>query len=222
MATRPPARVSASVTPAAVDEASQALLVVLDGVRERAQTVLSASQLRALQAVERDEGLNLGALADSLGMLLSSASRLADRLVATGMIERMTGTARPAGGVAAPHGIRPQGAGRPSHRPPSPPGAGAVRHGAGGSGRAAARAARVRPRCQQTRHRRDLGLTRRLGYLHNDNYSDYRVRCRCGPVPDATAYTPGCRERDQTTMHSKQWIGHEDLTVRDIRPGHDA
>ena len=92
MATRPPARVSASVTPAAVDEASQALLVVLDGVRERAQTVLSASQLRALQAVERDEGLNLGALADSLGMLLSSASRLADRLVATGMIERMTGT----------------------------------------------------------------------------------------------------------------------------------
>jgi DNA-binding MarR family transcriptional regulator len=93
MATRPPASVSAAVTPAAVDEASQALLAVLDGVRERAQTVLSVSQLRALQAVERDEGLNLGALADTLGMLLSSASRLSDRLVATGMIERTTGTA---------------------------------------------------------------------------------------------------------------------------------
>jgi DNA-binding MarR family transcriptional regulator len=92
MPTRPPAPVSVGVTPASVDEASQALFVVLDGVRERAQTVLSASQLRALQAIERDEGLNLGALADSLGMLLSSASRLADRLVATGMVARTAGT----------------------------------------------------------------------------------------------------------------------------------
>jgi DNA-binding MarR family transcriptional regulator len=41
-----------------------------------------------LLIIEREEGLNLGALADGLGVILSSASRLCDRLIAAGMLDR--------------------------------------------------------------------------------------------------------------------------------------
>jgi DNA-binding MarR family transcriptional regulator len=89
--TTPPApNSSTSETAAAVDAAAQALLALFDTAREQAHTILSNSQLRALQVVERDEGLNLGALADAMGLLLSSASRLADRLIAAGMLDRTT------------------------------------------------------------------------------------------------------------------------------------
>jgi DNA-binding MarR family transcriptional regulator len=74
--------------PTAVDAEAQALMAIFELAREQAQTRLSASQLQALLVVSRDEGLNLRALADGLGVILSSASRLCDRLIAAGMLDR--------------------------------------------------------------------------------------------------------------------------------------
>jgi DNA-binding MarR family transcriptional regulator len=78
---------------AAIDDAAQALLLAWDVAREQVTPRLSSVQLSALLAVERSEGLNLGGLAAELAMLLSSASRLCDRLVASGMVERVPGRA---------------------------------------------------------------------------------------------------------------------------------
>jgi DNA-binding MarR family transcriptional regulator len=76
---------------AAVDDAAAALLSVWDSAREQAATQLSGSQLRALLTVEESPGINLRGLAGRLSMILSSASRLCDRLVAAGLLERETG-----------------------------------------------------------------------------------------------------------------------------------
>jgi DNA-binding MarR family transcriptional regulator len=76
---------------AAIDDAAQALLLAWDRAREQVTPRLSSPQLNALLAVERAEGVNLGGLAAELSMLLSSASRLCDRLVASGMVERVPG-----------------------------------------------------------------------------------------------------------------------------------
>jgi DNA-binding MarR family transcriptional regulator len=76
---------------AAIDDAAQALLAAWDTAREQATPRLSWPQLSALLVVERAEGLNLRGLAGELKMLLSSASRLCDRLVASGMVERVPG-----------------------------------------------------------------------------------------------------------------------------------
>jgi DNA-binding MarR family transcriptional regulator len=76
---------------AAVDDAAQALLSAWDAAREQATPRLSWPQLSALLVVERSEGINLRGLAGELKMLLSSASRLCDRLVASGMVERVPG-----------------------------------------------------------------------------------------------------------------------------------
>jgi DNA-binding MarR family transcriptional regulator len=76
---------------AAVDDAAQALLSAWDAAREEATPRLSWPQLSALLVVERSEGINLRGLAGELKMLLSSASRLCDRLVASGMVERVPG-----------------------------------------------------------------------------------------------------------------------------------
>src|SRR5690242_6333177 len=78
---------------AAIDDAAQALLFAWDQAREQVTPRLSWPQLNALLAVERAEGINLGGLAAELSMLLSSASRLCDRLVANGMVERVPGRA---------------------------------------------------------------------------------------------------------------------------------
>src|SRR6201999_1353498 len=71
----------------------QALLFAWDQAREQVTPRLSWPQLNALLAVERAEGVNLGGLAAELSMLLSSASRLCDRLVASGLVERAPGRA---------------------------------------------------------------------------------------------------------------------------------
>jgi DNA-binding MarR family transcriptional regulator len=76
---------------AALDVAAGALLGVWDAARERAAAQLSTSQLRALMVVDQHDGINLRRLAATLGMLLSSASRLCDRLVAAGALEREPG-----------------------------------------------------------------------------------------------------------------------------------
>ena len=76
---------------AAVDDAAPALLAAWDAARQLATPLLSGPQLNALLVVEREEGINLRGLAAQLGMILSSASRLCDRLVASGMVERAPG-----------------------------------------------------------------------------------------------------------------------------------
>ena len=78
---------------AAVDDAAPALLAAWDVARQRATPLLSGPQLSALLVVEREEGINLRGLAAQLRMILSSASRLCDRLVASGMVERAPGRA---------------------------------------------------------------------------------------------------------------------------------
>jgi DNA-binding MarR family transcriptional regulator len=76
---------------AAVDDAALVLLGTWDAAREQATHRLSWPQLSALLAVEQDEGINLRGLAGRLNMILSSASRLCDRLVAAGLVERVPG-----------------------------------------------------------------------------------------------------------------------------------
>jgi DNA-binding MarR family transcriptional regulator len=76
---------------AAVDGAAGALLSVWMSAQERAAAQLSSSQLRALMVVEEADGVNLRGLAAAMGILLSSASRLCDRLVAAGVLEREPG-----------------------------------------------------------------------------------------------------------------------------------
>ncbi|MGY0234244.1 MarR family winged helix-turn-helix transcriptional regulator [Longispora urticae] len=49
---------------------------------------VSASQLRALTVVERHNQINLTGLAEELGVIPSSASRLCDRLHAAGLLDR--------------------------------------------------------------------------------------------------------------------------------------
>ncbi|HET6531266.1 MAG TPA: MarR family transcriptional regulator [Actinoplanes sp.] len=78
---------------AAVDDAAQALLATWDAAREQATPRLSGPQLNALMVVERAEGINLRGLATHLRMILSSASRLCDRLVASGLLDREPGRA---------------------------------------------------------------------------------------------------------------------------------
>lgn len=76
---------------AALDAAAGALLGVWDSAREATASRVSGAQLRAVMVVEQYDGINLRRLASRLDMLLSSASRLCDRLVAAGMLEREPG-----------------------------------------------------------------------------------------------------------------------------------
>ncbi|GAB3087725.1 MarR family winged helix-turn-helix transcriptional regulator [Micromonospora schwarzwaldensis] len=76
---------------AALDEAAGTLLSVWEAARERTTSRLSSAQLRAVMVVEQYDGINLRRLASLTDMLLSSASRLCDRLVAAGMLEREPG-----------------------------------------------------------------------------------------------------------------------------------
>ncbi|SCL39197.1 DNA-binding transcriptional regulator, MarR family [Micromonospora rhizosphaerae] len=76
---------------AALDEAAGTLLAVWEAARESTTSRLSGAQLRAVMVVEQYDGINLRRLATLMDMLLSSASRLCDRLVAAGMLEREPG-----------------------------------------------------------------------------------------------------------------------------------
>ncbi|WP_088982415.1 MarR family winged helix-turn-helix transcriptional regulator [Micromonospora echinospora] len=76
---------------AALDDAVATLLSVWEEARERTTNRLSTAQLRVVMVVEQHDGINLRRLATTCGMLLSSASRLCDRLVAAGMLEREPG-----------------------------------------------------------------------------------------------------------------------------------
>ncbi|MEU7776375.1 MarR family winged helix-turn-helix transcriptional regulator [Micromonospora parva] len=76
---------------AALDAAAAALLGIWESAREGTANRVSGAQLRAVMVVEQADGINLRRLATRLDMLLSSASRLCDRLVAAGMLEREPG-----------------------------------------------------------------------------------------------------------------------------------
>ncbi|WP_327041794.1 MarR family winged helix-turn-helix transcriptional regulator [Micromonospora ureilytica] len=76
---------------AALDAAAAALLGIWESAREGTANRVSGAQLRAVMVVEQSDGINLRRLASRLDMLLSSASRLCDRLVAAGMLEREPG-----------------------------------------------------------------------------------------------------------------------------------
>jgi DNA-binding MarR family transcriptional regulator len=76
---------------AALDGAAGTLLAVWEAAREGTTSRLSSAQLRAVMVVEQYDGINLRRLATLTDMLLSSASRLCDRLVAAGMLEREPG-----------------------------------------------------------------------------------------------------------------------------------
>jgi len=81
---RPAADEVARVTTTAVE--------LLEFVWGRASTApASASQLRVLHILEHHDGINLRALAESLASTPPSTSRLCDRLVAAGFVERVTG-----------------------------------------------------------------------------------------------------------------------------------
>ncbi|MGI5523493.1 MarR family winged helix-turn-helix transcriptional regulator [Micromonospora sp. CA-259024] len=76
---------------AALDAAAAALLGIWESAREGTASRVSGAQLRAVMVVEQYDGINLRRLATQLDMLLSSASRLCDRLVAAGMLQREPG-----------------------------------------------------------------------------------------------------------------------------------
>ncbi|POM25940.1 transcriptional repressor MprA [Actinomadura rubteroloni] len=80
-------------TAAALDAAAGALLDVVARVHDGPDVPVPATQLRALFILERGP-VNVSGLAAGLGALTSSASRLCDRLEASGLLRRDTGRDR--------------------------------------------------------------------------------------------------------------------------------
>jgi DNA-binding MarR family transcriptional regulator len=78
---------------AAVEAAASALVIALGRAEEKVLPRVSVSQLRALLIISRHAPTNLNQLAEELGAIPSSASRLCDRLVAAGLVTRRTGSA---------------------------------------------------------------------------------------------------------------------------------
>jgi DNA-binding MarR family transcriptional regulator len=72
----------------AVAAAARPLVIVWGRADGIAQAQASPPQLRALVVVGHHGSLNLNHLADELGVIPSSASRLCDRLVAAGLLDR--------------------------------------------------------------------------------------------------------------------------------------
>lgn len=73
---------------AAVSAAAESLVSLWLRAADRASERVSPSQLRALIAISRHDGINLSRLASELGAIPSSATRLCDRLVAAGLMHR--------------------------------------------------------------------------------------------------------------------------------------
>jgi DNA-binding MarR family transcriptional regulator len=84
---RHPANLPAELVIAVV-AAARPLVMVWGRADAIAQAQASPPQLRALVVVGHHGSLNLNQLADELGVIPSSASRLCDRLVAAGFLDR--------------------------------------------------------------------------------------------------------------------------------------
>lgn len=76
---------------AAIDAVAGAFIEVWTAPHNAPDVPVPATQLRVLFIVGRRDGINLSGLAAELGALLSSASRLCDRLEAAGLIVRDPG-----------------------------------------------------------------------------------------------------------------------------------
>jgi DNA-binding MarR family transcriptional regulator len=74
---------------AAVDAAVDSLVAVLDAATSAPATAVPPTQLRVLGIVNANPGTNVNRLADALNVVPSSASRLCDRLEATGLLRRV-------------------------------------------------------------------------------------------------------------------------------------
>ena len=74
---------------AAVESTVEPLLAVLDGARLAQSPAVPPTQLRVLTIVAGNEQTNMTGLAEALEVVLSSASRLCDRLEAAGLLRRV-------------------------------------------------------------------------------------------------------------------------------------
>ncbi|MEV7672015.1 MarR family transcriptional regulator [Streptomyces sp. NPDC088752] len=75
-------------------QAARELIELLEVLWERGRdmvssTPVSASQLRVLYSLDREEGINLRALGELLGSAPPSVSRMCDRLEALGFVQRL-------------------------------------------------------------------------------------------------------------------------------------
>ncbi|WP_433384295.1 MarR family winged helix-turn-helix transcriptional regulator [Micromonospora sp. KLBMP9576] len=74
---------------AAIDAAAATLVGVLDSAVSRHQMTVSPTQLRVLSLISGRPETNVNGLAELLDVVPSSASRLCDRLEATGLLRRV-------------------------------------------------------------------------------------------------------------------------------------
>ena len=74
---------------AAVESTVESLLAVLDRARTVQSPSVPPTQLRVLTVIARARHTNMSRLADALNVVPSSASRLCDRLEATGLLRRV-------------------------------------------------------------------------------------------------------------------------------------
>lgn len=80
---------SSSAAARAAGEVIELLEILWEHGRELVSPApVSATQLRVLYALEREDGINLRTLSELLGSAPSSVSRLCDRLEALGFVER--------------------------------------------------------------------------------------------------------------------------------------
>lgn len=71
-----------------VEIASRSLLALSIQAMAQLDPAISSTQLRALMVLDGSGGSNLSALAAAVGVSTSAASRLVDRLVAMGLVDR--------------------------------------------------------------------------------------------------------------------------------------
>jgi DNA-binding MarR family transcriptional regulator len=74
---------------AAVESAVESLLAVLESARLAQSPAVPPTQLRVLTIIARSRHTNMSRLAEALEVVPSSASRLCDRLEATGLLRRV-------------------------------------------------------------------------------------------------------------------------------------
>ncbi|MBM0237359.1 MarR family transcriptional regulator [Micromonospora sp. ATA32] len=74
---------------AAIDAAAEALIGVLDSATTRRHVTVPPTQLRVLSLISTRPETNVNRLAELLEVVPSSASRLCDRLEATGLLRRV-------------------------------------------------------------------------------------------------------------------------------------
>jgi DNA-binding MarR family transcriptional regulator len=74
---------------AAVESTVESLLLVLESARLAQSPAVPPTQLRVLTIVDSNRHTNMSRLAEALDVVPSSASRLCDRLEATGLLRRV-------------------------------------------------------------------------------------------------------------------------------------